>query len=159
MSVADQTSMMQMFKMYSLVIYLMYAKGQMREPSEYPCVNTNFTVTFTLSDSSHSAWKSSSNCSLSQCSTNNNSCRLSMTPCFDYHTINNISYCAPASLCSILETCDNITHTCSSSASVCVVNSCCVTKTICLPLSWTTLCTSESLFFVIKSFSIQTKRL
>lgn len=128
-----------------------YKIGQTTESSDYFCVNNNFTVKFTISSSTHSAWEFSSDCSLSLCSDNNNSCRSSMTPCFDYRTTNNISYCAPASLCSILEPCNNMTGTCPSNTSVCIVNSCCVPKTICLPLEWTTLCPSTSEFYLVKN--------
>jgi hypothetical protein len=121
--------------------------GQTTQSTEYSCDSDNSIVTFTLSSSSHSAWNSLSNCSLSQCTSDNNSCRLSQTPCFDYHTIDTIGYCAPASLCSILESCNNITNTCSLNTSVCIINSCCQPKTVCLPLAWTTLCPSTSQFF------------
>jgi hypothetical protein len=97
----------------------------------------------TFSYSNHSAWNSISNCSLQQCygsSINNNSCLLSLTPCFNYRTFNNISYCAPGILCSILELCDNMTNTCTSNTSVCIVNSCCSSQPICFPLSSTNLC-------------------
>ncbi|CAF4693559.1 unnamed protein product [Rotaria sp. Silwood1] len=99
--------------------------------------------------SSHSAWESSSSCSLflynDDTNSNNNSCRSSMTLCFNYHTNNNISYCAPASRCSILEPCDNVTGTCVSDTSVCIIDSCCVPKIVCLPLSWTLLCSLTKL--------------
>jgi hypothetical protein len=114
---------------------------QTTQSPEYSCNSDNSMITFTLSSSSHSAWNSLSNCSLSQCTSNNNSCRSSQTPCFDYHTIDSISYCAPASLCSILEPCQNV---CSLNTSVCIVNSCCQPKTVCLPLEWITLCPSTS---------------
>jgi hypothetical protein len=65
-----------------------------------------------------------------------------MTPCFNYRTANNISYCAPASLCTILEPCNNVTRGCSSNTSVCVINSCCTPAAVCLPLIWTELCPS-----------------
>ena len=110
---------------FSLIIFTII--GQTTQSSEYFCINNNFTLTFTLSSFSHSALDYSSNCSLSECN-------------------NNISYCAPACLCSILESCDNITNTCSSNTSVCVINSCCQLKTLCLPLEWTTWCPSASQF-------------
>jgi hypothetical protein len=115
--------------------------GQTTQSSEYSCDSDNAIITFKLSSSSHSAWNSLSNCFLSQCTSDNNSCRSSQTPCFDYHTIDSISYCAPASLCSILEPCQNV---CSLNTSVCIVNSCCQPKTVCLPLEWITLCPSTS---------------
>lgn len=86
---------------------------------------------------SHSASNLSTNCSVSQCSTNTHSCHTSETYCFEYRTQNNTIYCAPASLCSILEPCNG---TCSSNAFVCVVNSCCEPKQRCLPLLFTTFC-------------------
>ncbi|CAF1343097.1 unnamed protein product [Adineta steineri] len=91
------------------------------------------------------AWNSTSNCSLQQCNvnlnnSNNNSCLSSSTPCFDYRTINNSRYCAPGILCSILERCDNTTQTCSSNDSVCVINSCCSSQAVCLPLLATQMC-------------------
>ena len=116
--------------------------GQTTATPNYFCNQNNNTVEFTLSWSNHSAWNPTSNCSLQQCSgsSNNNSCRSSLTPCFDYRTLNNTSYCAPAIQCSILEPCDNITNTCASNTSVCIVNSCCSSQPICLPLSWTNFC-------------------
>ncbi|CAF4534019.1 unnamed protein product [Rotaria socialis] len=76
---------------------------------------------------------------------NNNSsstCRTSLTPCYDYHTVTNMSYCAPGGLCSLLEQCDNVTGGCASNSYVCVVNSCCPPQNVCLSLSWTSLCSS-----------------
>lgn len=103
----------------------------------YHCNENNNTVQFTLSLSAHSAWEPTLNCSLQQCHVslnNNNNCRSHSTPCFDYRTFENISYCAPGILCSILETCNNITYTCTSNTSVCIVNSCCSSQPVCLPL-------------------------
>ncbi|CAF1238732.1 unnamed protein product [Adineta steineri] len=103
----------------------------------YSCTENNVSIQFTLSSSSHSAWNPASNCSLQQCNTSlndNNNCLLSSTPCYDYRTINNISYCAPGILCSILETCNNVTQACLSNTSVCVINSCCSPQAVCLPL-------------------------
>jgi hypothetical protein len=117
--------------------------GQTTLAPSYSCNQNNNTIELTLSYSNHSAWNSISNCSLQQCygsSINNNSCLLSLTPCFNYRTFNNISYCAPAILCSILELCDNMTNTCTSNTSVCIANSCCSSQSICLPLAWTNLC-------------------
>ncbi|CAF4372120.1 unnamed protein product, partial [Adineta steineri] len=99
---------------------------QTTELPDYSCSENNVSIQFTLSSLSHSAWNSTSNCSLQQCNVNlNNSCLSSSTPCFDYRTINNSRYCAPGILCSILERCDNTTQTCSSNDSICVINSCC----------------------------------
>jgi hypothetical protein len=117
--------------------------GQTTEAPNYSCDQNNNIVEFTLSYSNHSAWNSVSNCSLQQCyesSSDNNSCLLSLTPCYDYRTFNNISYCASGILCSILEPCDNMTNTCASNTSVCIVNSCCSSQPVCLPVSWTNLC-------------------
>ena len=118
---------------------------QTLRPPYYSCPGNSSDVTFTLSSSDHSAQQTSTNCSLSQCSTSsssNNSCRLSPTPCFDYHTSNNVSYCAPAILCSILTPCNNVTNNCTSNTSVCVINSCCSPKAVCLPLPFTQFCTT-----------------
>jgi hypothetical protein len=112
-------------------------------PSNYSCNQNDEHIGFQLSASPHSARQLSPNCSLQQCylsSNNNNSCFLSSTPCYEYYTINNSRYCAPGILCSILEPCNNITYTCTSNTSVCVVNSCCSTQAVCLPLSVTNFC-------------------
>jgi len=117
--------------------------GQTTQAPNYSCNQNNDIIEFTLSASSHSAWQPTSNCSLQQCylsSSNNNSCQSSATPCFDYRTLNNSRYCAPGILCSILELCDNITYTCASNTSICIVNSCCSPQAICLPLSLTNFC-------------------
>ncbi|CAF4172214.1 unnamed protein product [Adineta steineri] len=117
--------------------------SQTTELLDYSCTENDVSIQFALLSSSHTAWNPISNCSLQQCNAsliNNNNCLSSSTPCFDYRTINNISYCAPAILCSILETCDNITQTCSSNDSVCVINSCCSPQAVCLPLLATQMC-------------------
>jgi hypothetical protein len=119
--------------------------GQTTETPNYSCSENNFTVKFTYSKSSHSAWEPTSNCSLLQCdaqSSNDSSCRSSSTSCFDYRTINNTSHCAPGILCSILEPCNNITYNCTSNNSVCIINSCCSPQAVCLPLSFTSFCSS-----------------
>lgn len=67
---------------------------------------------------------------------------MSSTPCFDYRTINNTRYCAPAIQCSILEPCDNITHGCTSYNFVCVINSCCSPQAVCVPSVAINLCPS-----------------
>lgn len=93
--------------------------------------------------SNHSAENLISNCSVQKCNGSNNTsgvCRSSSTPCFEYRAMNNISYCAPGILCTILEPCDNITYTCTSNQSICVVNSCCTSQAICLPLFATNFC-------------------
>ncbi|CAF4391335.1 unnamed protein product, partial [Adineta steineri] len=102
--------------------------AQTTQLPDYSCDEDDVSIQFALLSSSHSAWNSISNCSLQQCNISLNgsdNCLSSSTPCFDYQTINNTSYCAPAILCSILERCDNVTQTCSSNDSVCVINSCC----------------------------------
>jgi hypothetical protein len=148
---------------YSLLLTFLfycdkYKIGQTTQSSSYTCNQNNSTIEFSLFSSFHSAWNSTSNCSLIQCAANNYYCRLSQTPCFNYLTINNISYCAPASLCSILAPCNNITNTCSSNTSVCIVNSCCSPKTVCLPLLWTTFCPMTSQFFIMNDcFSMTIK--
>ncbi|CAF1439557.1 unnamed protein product [Adineta steineri] len=117
--------------------------SQTTELLDYSCTENDVSIQFALLSSSHTAWNSTSNCSLQQCNASlidNNNCLSSSTPCFDYRTINNISYCAPAILCSILETCDNITQTCSSNDSVCIINSCCSPQAVCLPLLATQMC-------------------
>ena len=109
----------------------------------YSCNQNNNSIEFTFSWSNHSAWNPTTECSLQQCHgsrNNNNTCGSSSTPCFDYRTLTNTSYCAPASQCSILEPCDNIRYACASNTSICVVNSCCSPQAICLPLLWTNLC-------------------
>ncbi|CAF3684658.1 unnamed protein product [Rotaria socialis] len=102
------------------------------------------TVEFTLSSSDHSASKPTLNCSLQKCnvSSNENTCLSSTTPCFDYRTFNNISYCAPGILCSILEPCNNVTYNCASNTSVCVINSCCSPQAVCLPSASLDFCRS-----------------
>lgn len=112
--------------------------GQTIPVPNYSCNNSNDTIIFTLSSSSHSAWNPTLICSLQQChlsSSNNNSCITSSTLCFDYRTLNNRSYCAPPILCSVLEPCSNVTYACTSNTSVCIVNSCCSPQAVCLPLS------------------------
>ena len=118
--------------------------GQTTAAPNYSCSENGGNVKFTASSSPHSASYPTSNCSLQQCivsSSNNDSCRSSLTPCFDYRSLDNSSYCAPGILCSILEACDNITYTCTPNTSVCIVNSCCSSHAICLPLLSTNFCT------------------
>ncbi|CAF1032019.1 unnamed protein product [Adineta steineri] len=121
--------------------------GQTIQLPNYSCSENNVSIQFILSSSSHSASNPTSNCSLQQCNTSlngNNNCLSSSTPCFDYRTINNISYCAPAILCLILERCDNITQTCSSNNSICVINSCCSLQPVCLPFLATQICERDT---------------
>jgi hypothetical protein len=136
--------------LFDSLFYRRLSIGQTTLAPNYSCNQNNNSVQFTLSYSNHSAWNSISNCSLQQCyesTTVNNGCLLSSTPCFDYHTFNNISYCAPAILCSILEPCDNRTNICTSNTSVCIYNSCCSSQPICLPLALTNLCILGNLIF------------
>ncbi|CAF1407374.1 unnamed protein product, partial [Adineta steineri] len=82
------------------IIFLSSVKGQTTQLPNYYCTENNVSIQFTLSSSSHSASNPASSCSLQQCNvnltnSNNDNCRSSSTPCFDYRTINNISYCAP----------------------------------------------------------------
>ncbi|CAF1469906.1 unnamed protein product [Rotaria magnacalcarata] len=105
----------------------------------------NVSVEFTLSSSPHSGSQPALNCSLTQCSSGSNNpidCLQSSTPCFGYRNINNMSYCAPGILCSILESCNNINYSCISNTSACVVNSCCSPQAVCLPVSLVNLCKS-----------------
>ncbi|UJR17490.1 hypothetical protein I4U23_004385 [Adineta vaga] len=123
---------------------ILSTEGQTTEPPNYVCNEHDNSVEFTTSSSNHSAWDLTSNCFLQEyqkCSHTNNSCRSLSTPCFDYLTVNNTIYRTPAILCSILVPCDNITYTCASTTSVCVVNSCCSPRTVCLPLFLTNFCT------------------
>ncbi len=139
-------------------IYLSFSdnsvfSGQSTLVPNYSCDQDNDTVGFTLSASTHSGWEPTSNCLLSQCllnSNNNNSCRSSTTPCFDYRTINNTGFCAPGILCSILEPCNTTTYTCQSNALVCVINSCCSPSAICIPSIWTDFCELSNDAFYIK---------
>ena len=126
--------------------------GQTTQPPIYSCVENDSTVFFTLSSSNHSAQLTSTNCFVSTCNASastNSSCRSSLTSCFDYRTLNNTSYCAPGVDCSILTPCDNVTNQCASNTSVCVVNSCCSPRAVCLPLVFTTFCTQNSVMLNI----------
>ncbi|CAF1365000.1 unnamed protein product [Adineta ricciae] len=118
-------------------------KGPATLASTYSCHQNNVDVQFTLSIATHSASNPASNCYVQQCnvtSTGNNTCSLPPAPCFNYLSINNVSYCAPGVQCSVLELCDNVTNTCSSNNSICIVNSCCSPTAVCLPLSVTNFC-------------------
>jgi hypothetical protein len=117
--------------------------GQTTEAPFYYCNQDNSKVKFALRSSSHSAHHPTTNCSLQEClgsSINGNECRSPSTPCFDYRTFNNTRYCAPAFDCSVMEACDNSTLTCTSSTSECVINSCCSSQAVCLPLVLTNFC-------------------
>jgi len=71
-----------------------------------------------------------------------NNCRRGQTPCFDYRTTNNTSICAPAITCSILESCNHTGFNCSTTSSVCIVNSCCSSQAVCIPIEWINFCQS-----------------
>ena len=116
--------------------------GQTTQADGYYCPVGSINVRVQSSSMSHSARDYLSGCSRSLCNSRNTtySCRLSSTPCFDYRTANNVSYCAPGILCSILEPCNNITGTCSQNNSIFVVNSCCQPKAVCLPSLYISLC-------------------
>jgi hypothetical protein len=119
--------------------------GQITELPSYSCNVNDFHAEFSLSSSSHSAWEPITNCLLSKCNlnlTNNDNCRSSLISCFNYRTVTNVSICAPAILCSILESCNHTTNQCASNTSVCVINSCCSSSSVCLPLSSISFCTS-----------------
>lgn len=135
--------------------------GQVTTPSStnisnYFCSQNDDTIGFTSSSSYHAAWNPTLNCFISECyvnSTSNSSCRTSATPCFHYRSRSNGRYCAPGILCSLLEPCDNITYTCASSTSVCIVNSCCSQQTVCLSVSLTNFCPLGNYMYLIFRFS------
>jgi hypothetical protein len=148
----------------SFRIFLHYEQflGQITPTPNYSCNQNDTILGFTLSASSHSAGNSASDCSLQQCYTsasNTSSCLLSSTPCFDYRTLNNSRYCAPAILCSILEPCNNITYTCASTTSICIVNSCCSLQAVCLPLSTTDFCPIGNKILHIQRFRVLKNKL
>ncbi len=127
--------------------------GLVTQAPDYVCSDNSRDVKFTLSVLDHSGENLATNCSVSKCAINASSvssCRSSSTPCFDYRTFSNISVCAPAVDCSILASCDNITKTCTSNTSVCIVNSCCSQQAVCLPLSSTTFCSTGGEFYTCK---------
>ena len=112
------------------------------QSSDQTCQYNNFEIGLSRSNASHSAQDLSTSCLLARCSNSSGRCRPSPTSCFVYRTATNRSYCAPASLCSILDYCTNSSSQCPSNTSVCVVNSCCTPGAVCLPLLWTELCPS-----------------
>lgn len=119
--------------------------GQTTQASSYYCYENNAMATFSLSSSTHSAWQPILNCTLQKCNltlNSNNQCRPSSTPCFNYRTINNASFCAPGIDCSILESCNNVNYSCSSNSSTCIINSCCPSQAVCLPSSLKYYCKS-----------------
>ena len=111
--------------------------------TSYVCSANRSQITFTLLNGSHSAKDSTANCRLSTCLESSNAnvdCRTSRTPCFEYQHVNGTSYCAPAVQCSILAPCDEVTNRCTSTKSICVVNSCCTPNHVCLPISLINTC-------------------
>jgi hypothetical protein len=138
----------QIFELSShFIITIKYYLGQTTEAPHYFCNESNSTtaVQFTSYTESHSAWQPVTNCSLPQCSmilNSNYECGSLLTTCFTYRTNMNSSICAPAVLCSILEPCNNITYTCASNTSVCVINTCCSPQAMCLPWFTTNFCGS-----------------
>lgn len=127
---------------YTFIAIRKYSGQTTATPNYYCNVNDN-EIRLVFSTSSHSAWESASNCSLQQCNRNsgmNNNCYFSEMSCYDYRTLNNVSYCTPAVDCSLLEPCINTTYTCASSQSVCIVNTCCSTYAVCLPLLLLNIC-------------------
>ncbi|CAF1415661.1 unnamed protein product [Adineta ricciae] len=128
---------------FFLIITFLSLKGRTIALASSSCASQSNNVEFTLSTASHSASNPTSSCSLQQCittSANNQTCSLSPTPCFNYRTTNNISYCAPAIDCPVLQPCNNVTYSCASNDSVCIVNSCCSPIAVCLPLLTTNFC-------------------
>ncbi|CAF1530276.1 unnamed protein product [Adineta ricciae] len=126
-----------------LIISFLSLKDRTIALASSSCVSQSNNVEFTLSTASHSASNPTSSCSLQQCnitSSDNLTCSLSPTPCFNYRTANNISYCAPAIHCPVLQPCNSVTSTCASNDSVCIVNSCCSPTAVCLPLLTTNFC-------------------
>ena len=131
--------------MARFLVFLLLSIIQSSPIASYYCSTSDRDIRFDLSSSGHSARQPSSNCSLAVCATtSNNACLISSTPCFDYRTSSNVRYCAPGSLCSILEVCDNRNWMCASDTSVCVVNSCCAPRAVCLPLAVTNLCSTSN---------------
>ncbi|CAF4895451.1 unnamed protein product, partial [Rotaria sp. Silwood1] len=113
-------------------------EGQSTPVLDYYCNENDHNIQFSWSSSGHSGWEPTLNCSLQQCNinlNNNATCRSSSTLCFDYRSVNNMIYCAPGLLCSLLEPCNNVTYNCTSNTSVCIINSCCSPKAI-LVLGW-----------------------
>ena len=137
----------------SIIEWVYFSLGQSTLVPNYYCVESNDTVEFTLSPSTHSAWEPMSNCFLQQCLlsvNNNNSCRSSTTPCFEYQTHDNTSFCAPGILCSILPPCNSTTYSCGSPDLVCVVNSCCSPQEVCIPIIWTNFCDLGNNLFSVR---------
>ncbi|UJR14291.1 hypothetical protein I4U23_001281 [Adineta vaga] len=83
--------------------------------------------------------RSSSKCSVNSCTNLSiNNCISNEVTCFNYQTHDGLTYCAPASSCELLESCDD-NHRCTSNTSICIANSCCA-QSICLPLVLVELC-------------------
>ena len=120
----------------------------------HSCSNANVDVTFTLSTSNHSAYDWVSNCSLQKYNAFyhiSGARRSSSTPCFVYRSVDNSTYHVDGILCSEIETCDYVTHTCTSIGSICAVDSYCSSHAICLPLATTNFCkkgNAKSIFWM-----------
>ncbi|CAF4448156.1 unnamed protein product [Rotaria socialis] len=117
--------------------------NQTTRANNYFGYQNSSTVQITLSSSAHTAWQSTSNCSVQQCNislNNDNNCRSSSIPCYNYLSFNSTSYCAPGILCSILQSCYNVALSCGSNDFVCIVNSCCTPQPVCLPILFTSFC-------------------
>ncbi|CAF5176818.1 unnamed protein product, partial [Rotaria magnacalcarata] len=69
------------------IIYFSCVHAQTTVAPNYYCYEKEDVIQFTLSSLPHSAWQPTLNCSLQQCNespTDNNNCRSSSTPCYDY---------------------------------------------------------------------------
>ncbi|CAF1203261.1 unnamed protein product [Rotaria magnacalcarata] len=118
---------------------------QTTRANNYYCYQNSSTLQITLSSSAHTAWQSTSNCSVQQCNIsldNDNNCRSSSIPCCNYLSFNSTSDCAPGILCSILQPCNNVILSCGSNDFVSFVNSCCTPQPVCLPILLTSFCRS-----------------
>ncbi len=83
--------------------------------------------------------RSSSKCSVRPCTHSSLvNCASNEGVCYDFQTTNGTSFCAPASSCELLDSC-NLHKQCASNTSVCIVNSCCA-QPVCLPLILVDLC-------------------
>lgn len=146
------------FEFFSLLFTFYYEKqsGQTTTARDNHCIEMNNEIEFSQSSLPHSEYQFVLNCSLAKCSLNsngNNSCKSSSTPCFDYRSYDNNSYCAPGVLCDILETCNNITRSCANGV-IGIVKSCCSPRAICLPLIATSFCPLGKESFLLKFWII-----
>lgn len=136
------------FSLMKSVFFILIA-GQSSYNHSYSCSAEDNRVEFSLSSFlNHTAENPTTNCSMLECqnlsSNNITMCLVNVTPCYQYTTINNNSFCAPGALCSILTPCDNITRSCAQNSSVCVVNSCCEQGPVCVPLLWSSFCPASN---------------